>query len=258
MLVVRAALPNEADLRAFRRDGHLRIPGFYREADITRLDMALRCAKQRARRPAGDADDSLIRDAFLSRQSDEVGAFATDPRLGTLAALLLGARRVRLIHDVLFEKGFGQGATPWHRDSDFWSFDGIGALTAWIPLQHTSLAMSPLRYASGSHRRPHDRPAHRFSGAFVALRYRVASSALDVGDVVLHHHRTLHGAARNREQHPRRAFAVHFIDADARFRSPRCAAQLEHAVRCGWIRLCDGDPFTDEIAPLVEAANGPP
>jgi ectoine hydroxylase-related dioxygenase (phytanoyl-CoA dioxygenase family) len=243
-----------ADVEAFRRHGHVRVHGFYREAEIARIAAVLQKAKRAAQRPAGDADRSLTRDAFLSRHCDEVAAFTQDRRLGALAAYLLGARSIRLIHDVLLEKGYGQGDTPWHRDSDFWAFDGIGAVTAWIPLQPTSLAMSPLRYASGSHRSRNSRPERRFSRTLVPLRYRVHSSELDAGDVVLHHYRTLHGAGRNRERQPRRALAVHLIDGDARVRLPRCAEQLEHAVRCGWMRLQDGEPFTDEIAPLVYEA----
>jgi ectoine hydroxylase-related dioxygenase (phytanoyl-CoA dioxygenase family) len=249
-----AVAPATADVSAFRRDGHVRIRGFYSAGDIARLNAALQRAKQQVRRPNGDADRSLVRDPFLSRHSEDVAAFTCDPRLGALAAHLLGARRIRLIHDVLLEKGCGQGETPWHRDSDFWSFDGIGALTAWIPLQETPLSMSPLRYASRSHHRTNVRPPDRLASAFIPFRYRVAASALETGDVVLHHYNTLHGAAPNRELRPRRALAVHFIDADARFRAPRSAEQVEHAVRCGWIQLANGEPFTDDIAPLVAAA----
>src|SRR5579872_7307552 len=97
------------DVEAFRRDGHVRVQGFYRETEIARIASTLQKAKRGAQRPAGDADRSLTRDAFLSRHCDEIAAFTHDHRLGALAASLLGARRIRLIHDVLLEKGYGQG-----------------------------------------------------------------------------------------------------------------------------------------------------
>lgn len=155
------------------------------------------------------------------------------------------------MQNVLFEKGPGQKETPWHRDSEFWRFEGIGALTAWIPLQVTPLSMGSLRYAARSHQVPGAERPHPLRATVIRLRYRVNSSALALGDVTLHHYRTLHGAARNHEPRPRRALAIHLIDGDARYRSPRCENELEHATRCGWTQLSDGDPLPDEIAPLI-------
>jgi len=40
---------------------------------------------------------------FLSRNSAYVSTFVTDPRLGELAAELLGCRRIRFMQDVLHE-----------------------------------------------------------------------------------------------------------------------------------------------------------
>lgn len=237
--------------RAFQRDGHVLLRAWYAPDEIAGLDGALVRAKTRSRRLAGDADDSLRRDIFLSRLSSVVAAFVTSPRLGALAAELLGCRRVRFMQDVMMEKGGEQLPTPWHRDSDFWSFSGIGALTIWIPLQDTSPAMSPLRYASGSHLAPDPHPLNRAQIACIPLRFRVTSAPLALGDVAVHHFKTLHGAARNHETRSRRAFGIHLIDADARVRAARYPGQSEHAARCGWDRLADGERFTDDVAPLI-------
>ncbi len=236
---------------AFRRDGHVRLRAVYSAVEIERLDAALVEAHHIAERLAGDADEQLARDAFLWRQSRAVAAFALDPRLGALAAELIGAKGIRLIHDVALDKSREHGPTPWHRDSDFWSFAGIGAITMWIPLQDTPLSLSPLRYASRSQRERNRRPLHRLEKTLIPLRFRVATSALDIGDVAVHHYETLHGAPSNREARSRRAFAIHLIDADARFRTSAADGHVEHARRTGWDRLHDGDAFTDDIAPLV-------
>ena len=229
----------------------MRLRAVYNATEIERLDAALVEAHDVAERLAGDADEQLARDAFLWRQSQAVAAFALDPRLGALAAELIGAKGIRLIHDVALDKSREHGPTPWHRDSDFWSFAGVGALTMWIPLQDTALSLSPLRYASRSHRERNRRPLHRLEKTLIPLRFRVATSALDIGDVAVHHYQTLHGAPSNRQPRSRRAFAVHLIDADARFRSSTGAGHIEHNRRCGWDRLNDGDLFPDEIAPVV-------
>ena len=229
----------------------MRFRAIYSPAEIERLDSALVEAGERTERLAGDADGQLARDAFLWRQSEAVAAFALDPRLGALAAELIGAKGIRLIHDVALDKSREHGPTPWHRDSDFWSFAGVGALTMWIPLQDTSLGMSPLRYASRSNHERNRRPLHRLEKPLIPLRFRIATSALNVGDVAVHHYETLHGAPTNREARSRRAFAVHLIDADARFRKSEGSGHIEHARRCGWDKLNDGDLFPNDIAPLV-------
>jgi ectoine hydroxylase-related dioxygenase (phytanoyl-CoA dioxygenase family) len=244
--------PHDDAVRAFRRDGHVRLHAFYRPDEITRLDEALMRVKARRDHLPSDVDKSLSRDMFFSRLSSEVAAFVTSPKIGAIASELLGCRRVRFIQDVLLEKDGEQSDTPWHRDSDFWSFSGIGALTLWIPLQDTSLAMSPLRYATGSHLARDPRPLHAVRKACIPLQYRTTSSALDLGDVAVHHSNILHGAGRNREAgRPRRSYAIHLIDADALVRASRFPGQVEHAAGCGWDRLRDGDRLTDEIAPLV-------
>lgn len=237
---------------AFRRDGHVRIPTLFRPSEIAALDRALGEAQAGLEPLQSNVDASLKRGAFCSRRSAEIAAFVRNPRLGSLAAELLGVRTVRFIQDILFQKDREHSHTPWHRDSDFWSFSGIGALTLWIPLQNTPLSMSPLRYATASHRESEPRPLHAVQVCGIPLRYRIASSPLALGDAALHHFKTLHGAARNREPGAsRRAFAIHLIDGDAIFRAPRFAGQFEHALSCGWDRLNDGDRFTDEIAPLI-------
>jgi ectoine hydroxylase-related dioxygenase (phytanoyl-CoA dioxygenase family) len=235
----------------------VRLRAVYTLDEIARLDEALTRAQRRISRLPGDADKSLTRDGFLSRHSSKVAAYVMDPKLGALAARLLGTTRIRLIHDVMVEKSLGHGGTPWHRDSDFWSFTGIGALTMWIPLQETPLSMSPLRYASGSHLGCNQHPLHPVEQALIPIRFRVSSSPLAVGDVAVHHFKTLHGAGRNHELRPRRALAVHLIDADARFLFSEDSRHIEHARRCGWDRLNDRDTFTDAIAPLVFSTQGP-
>ena len=110
----------------------------------------------------------------------------------------------------------------------------------WIPLDDIALEMSPLRYATGSHRARDSRALHRLEKTLIPARFKIASSALAIGDVAVHHYRTLHGAARNRGSRTRRAFAVHLIDADATYRRSAQSGHVEHARRCGWEPLENG------------------
>jgi ectoine hydroxylase-related dioxygenase (phytanoyl-CoA dioxygenase family) len=236
-------------VRTFQRAGHVRLDAFFQADEINKLADAL--VQARADRvPAAD-DDSFSPNVFLSRSSAYVSRFVTDPRLGELAAELLGCRRIRFMQDVVHEIPDKQH-TPWHRDSDFWSFSGAGALTIWIPLQDTPLTMSPLRYATGSHVVMNPRPLRPLQMASIPLRFRVSASPLRLGDVGVHHYLTLHGADRNHAAgKPRRALSIHLIDADALVRTARFPRQARHSARCGWDRIPDGGRFTDEIAPLI-------
>ncbi len=249
MSAARAATP--AERGAFTSDGFVVLRGLYAPSDVERLDAALAASERSA--VAGDNDRQLRRDSFFWRRSPEVAAFACDPLLGAVAASLLDARGVRLIHDVLLEKARGQTPTPWHRDRDFWSFAGRGALTIWIPLRRTPRRMGPLRYARGSHRVRDLGPLPRSRKLLIPARFDVASYDLEAGDAVAHHYATLHSAGRNATNEMRRAFAIHLVDADARYVASNAPGHVEHARRCGWDTLTDRAAFTDEIAPRLAA-----
>jgi len=237
-----------AERTAFARDGYVVLRRFYTAGDIARLNAAL------ATMPMPTVDEvgrQLSRDSFIWRRSPEVAGFARDPVLGEAAAMLLGVDGIRLIHDVLLEKSRTHVPTEWHRDRDFWSIGGGGAITMWIPLRPTPRTMGPLRYARRSHLARSTAPLRRIFKHAIPVRFAVASHDLAVGDVVAHHYETLHSAGRNRSGTLRRAFAIHLMDADATFVDSPDAGHREHAARCNWDLLADRTPFPDHIAPPV-------
>lgn len=233
--------PSQLEIDEFNRNGHVVIQRAFSPRAVANLGDALKRLNP-PRSPDGQPP------SFMWKASPEVWAFIFDPRLGALAAELLGVSGVRLIHDVLFQKSGHEKGTTWHRDSDFWRFAGRGALTMWIPLQDTSAEMA-LRYVSGSHVAPDRRLLRRFEKAALSARYRSARTALTVGDVAVHHYGTLHSSTRYAGAGPRRSLAVHVIDADARLAAPANVYQERHNRDCSWDRLQPGDAFTDDVAP---------
>jgi len=225
----------------FNRNGHVVIRRAFSPRAVALLGDALKRLNP-PRSPDGQPP------SFMWKQSPEVWAFIFDPRLGLLAADLLGASRVRLIHDVLFQKRGREKGTTWHRDSDFWRFSGRGALTMWIPLQDTPAEMT-LRYVTGSHLAPDRRLLRRFEKAALSTRHHYVRTPLTLGDVAIHHYGTLHGSTRYVGPALRRALAVHVIDAEARFAAPINVYQQRHNRDCSWDRLAPGDCFTDDVAP---------
>ena len=242
---------SDASHKAFENQGYLRLRSVFTRTEIEGLKSELTTITADCRFVPTEVDSAMSSDYFLARKSQAVAGFVMNPRLGNIAAKLLNVPRVRLINDVLIGKERNQRATPWHRDSDFWSFEGAGALTFWIPLQDTPLDMAPLRFAVGSHLVPNPRVWYPVVKTFVPLRFPIASPALSIGDITVHHFKTLHGAGRNSHPSARRALVIHLIDADARFLVSRRRGHRAHARRVRWDTLHHGEALPEDLAPLL-------
>ena len=87
----------------------------------------------------------------LWESSKLVREFISSPKLGRIAAQLMGSTGVRIYHDQALYKEAGGGITPWHADQYYWPVDTDKTITAWIPLQATPLEMGPLAFCPKSH-----------------------------------------------------------------------------------------------------------
>jgi hypothetical protein len=239
-----------AQISQFRKAGHLRLRSVF-SPDALR-ELAMYCAESHPSVPLKQIIEGEPERGFFQR-STFIQQLVSDHSLGQLAAELLGARGTRLIHDALFVKDGTAKGTPWHRDSDFWSFAGKGALTMWIPLQPTPAHMA-LRYIPGSHREDR-RLLRRFEKGLLTTHKRIATSELDMGDIAIHDYGTLHSSARYNNGGLRRALALHILDADARIAAPQTRYHKQHNESCGWNLLEPGESFPDEIAPLLYCRN---
>lgn len=135
-----------AQVAAFRADSFVKLPAVLSPGGLERLRARLRALLDAAVDPSVGfqslemmwLDDALVRAAVLS------------PRIGGIAAGLLGADRVRLYHDNALSKEPGAGRTPWHFDAHHFPLASADVLTAWIPLQPTPREMGPLAFARGA------------------------------------------------------------------------------------------------------------
>ena len=230
-LRVELAAPYRLDARqrgAFRRDAFVKLPNVLSRAVVRRL---------------ADRLDSLLR---VERGDDVAGRFialeqmwlhdevmrlvALSPRLGGLAAELLGETAVRLYHDNALSKEPGCGRTPWHHDAEHFPLATVQAITAWIPVSAIPTYMGPLAFARGARVRdvvaglPFDKIGTTYDVA-VARRFAerdvdVDSSPFSVGEVSFHSALCFHTAGPNRSTQPRRALATtyyadgaHVVDA---------------------------------------------
>jgi ectoine hydroxylase-related dioxygenase (phytanoyl-CoA dioxygenase family) len=156
----------------------------------------------------------------------EMRRHALDPRLAQIAADVLGVRRLRLWFDQVMIKNPGDGPTPFHQDNAYAPFDLScgGCVTLWVPLAPVNESMGSLRYVTGSHRcqvlAPLPLTAVDSIASLLPQKGRELAGAfctrLSLGDALLHHGTTIHGAGANRSGQARPAFLTSYFCDGAR------------------------------------------
>lgn len=224
----------DAQIHAYRRDGFIKLKGVFSlavldhyGAEITRQVKALNTQTL----PLDQRDTygrAFLQVKNLWRQSDVARELVLSPRLGRIAAGLMGVRGVRLYHDQALYKEPSGGHTPWHADQYYWPLASDRCCTAWVPLQATPLEMGPLSFAVGSHHSPvgrdleiSDESEAKLQAAVEAAGFPYECSAYDAGEVSFHSGWTFHRAGPNATRRPRRVMTVIFMDVDMRLAEPQ-------------------------------------
>ncbi|HWF65674.1 MAG TPA: phytanoyl-CoA dioxygenase family protein [Acidobacteriaceae bacterium] len=158
-------------------------------------------------------------------KSEIVREFISSPKLGRIAAQLMGTTGVRIYHDQALYKEAGGGITPWHADQYYWPVDSDKTITAWIPLQATPLEMGPLAFCPKSHRVTSGRDleigqeSEERIGA--ALKdHGIDEEGFELGEVSFHAGWTFHRAAPNTTPNPREVMTIIYMDEDMRLTEP--------------------------------------
>ena len=193
----------------FRREGFIKL------AHVLSPDVLLHLREELIgllSRSVEAALDGGVRDRFLSLdmvwlENDLVRKFVLSPRIGKLAADLLGVPSVRLYHDNVLSKEPGCGRTPWHHDDHHFPLATDDVVTVWIPTQPVPGAMGPLAFARSivAHRLVDSIPFaetgtsydRRVSEAFRKAGVVVEDAPFDLGDVSFHHNLNFHTAGPN-------------------------------------------------------------
>ena len=154
-----------------------------------------------------------------------------DSAVAEVAARLMGSDRVQLFHDHVLVKEPGTSKpTPWHSDGPYYFVDGRHTISFWAPVDPVREAS--LRCVAGSHLWEKDvLPTRWLKGeAFYpdpekympvpdpdAEGMAIKEWAMEPGDAVAFHYRTLHGARGNEAATRRRAFSLRLVGEDARY-----------------------------------------
>lgn len=164
----------------------------------------------------------------LWRENLEIKQLVFSPRLASIATQLMQVDGVRLYHDQALFKEAGGGITPWHADQFYWPLTTDKTITAWIPLQATSLEMGPLEFSAGSHvlKIGRDLAISDESEAIMQQRLRVRDfaqviEAFDLGEVSFHSGWIFHRAGANKTHETRKVMTIIYMDKEMKLADPK-------------------------------------
>lgn len=186
--------------------------------------------------------------------SDAYARLVHHPTVVSMVSQLIPAAALRLWHDQIQYKPPRDGGTNmWHQDGPLWSVLGAESMvTAWIALDDVDADNGCMSLVPGSHRWGPQMDYLRTVPSFAAVGAGYEGEFAEPelwpvrrGEVSFHHCLTWHGSHGNVSERPRRAIALHYMDAQ----TPYVAAG-NHLLK-PYITAGDGDPVTGPRFPLV-------
>jgi len=215
----------------FRRDGFVVVPDLLRADELRAFGAAV--DEGVARRSRHDtravSEKTLYEQSFVQCQNlwedcAEVRPLTFHPALAETAARLLDVGAVRLWHDQALYKEAGGRETDPHQDHPYWPIVETDTVTAWIPLDGSTLEGGAMGYLPGSHRLGVREFVDIFTGSGEDPLTRrelreIEPTFVEVpaGSVAFHHGLTFHLAKPNLTGTVRRVHTViYFADGSTR------------------------------------------
>ena len=191
-----------------------------------------------------------------------LAALFCGPPLPEKVASLMRSDRINLYGEQLFLKEAGSlHRTAFHQDMPYFHVTGDKCCTVWIPLDTISADNGMMGYVRGSHRWP----THAASGLVTqapfpgsplpklpdiegnAGEYDIVYYPARPGDAIVHHANTVHGATGNSSGQDRRAYSLHYLGDDVRYREREVVALNSGKPSA----LENGDRMDSDAFPLV-------
>ena len=212
---------SEEQIEAFRRDGHVYLPGVCSPEEVAAYREVIRTT---AFASFGKVPALEDRDAFgqaflqtlnIRLKNKGVCRFALARRFGGIVARLLGAEKIRIYHDQALFKEPGGARSPLHQDQYYWPLATEKAVGMWMPLVDVSMDMGPILFASGSHTEGFagsheisDASQEVFERVISEKGYPISQRSMRAGDATFHNAWTIHGASANKSKSLREAMIV--------------------------------------------------
>ena len=247
----------EEERQRYHRDGVVHLPGFLDDDWLRRLEEAfaeemsadqteLHVVDFQALAPMIEASGAefvtpdiksatgrFCINSFNWRRLPKLAALCCGPPLPERIAHLMQSERINFYGEQLFLKEAGSlHRTAFHQDTPYFHVTGDKCCTVWIPLDAVNADNGMMAYVRGSHRWQTHAP-----NGFVTqtplygtplpklpdieggnAEYDIVHYATEPGDVIVHHANTVHGASGNTTDRDRRAFSLHYLGDDVRYR----------------------------------------
>jgi ectoine hydroxylase-related dioxygenase (phytanoyl-CoA dioxygenase family) len=247
-------------IQLFQRDGYVVVPNLLSHDELMTTGAAVDAAV--ATRKAHDTrsveqksryEQSFIQCMNLWEDHVAVRSLTFNPRIANVAADLLGTPALRLWHDQALYKEPGGRPTDCHQDQPYWPIAESNTITAWIPLDGSTIASGAMAYVPGSHRAGLQQYVHIFGQEDPPnlLDHPALAGANPVtvevpaGSVAFHHGLTVHLAHGNSTEHTRRVHTmIYFADG-----STRGSHRWHDSVDRVGIEV--GEPIASSVTPIV-------
>lgn len=251
-------------IAAYRRDGHVHLPGVLSPAEVAAYRPHINAAADRYKGPQLPlAQRTTYAKAFLQIMNlwlldEAVRRYVLARRFGSIAAQLMGVTGVRLYHDqALFKEPQG-GHTPWHQDQYYWPLATDHTITMWMPMVDLTADMGILSFASGSHRDGFlgaipisDQSEELFRNYVREKGFRLWSvDAMAAGDATFHSGWTLHSAPPNHSDRMREVMTLILYADGVRTLTPDNPNRVRDLAN--WLPGCQpGDLAVSPLNPLL-------
>jgi ectoine hydroxylase-related dioxygenase (phytanoyl-CoA dioxygenase family) len=222
---------------AYARDGAVHIPGALDAAALAAAraayDWSLANPGPLASNIRQATDTTFYQDLYNPGCMSAYRAMLEGSPIPAIVADLWGSRPVWFMYEQVFLKEGGlTRRTPWHQDSSYLAVAGDDLAVAWITFDRVAKADS-LEFVKGSHRGrlyngsrfelgDDTAPTHPNSSLprlpdIEAERaaWDIVSWAVEPGDLIVFHPKTLHGGAATRPGAIRRTLTLRFFGEDA-------------------------------------------
>jgi ectoine hydroxylase-related dioxygenase (phytanoyl-CoA dioxygenase family) len=253
----------------FRRDGVVCVRQLYSPQWIASLTEALDAIFTD---PAGKTlgvSETFRTGVFHWQTNDIVRDFVLEGPSAHIAQQAMGSKAINFFYDQVFIKAaLTPDPTPWHHDATFWPLTGDQLCSLWTCVDPVDADSSALEFIAGSHLwhkrwKPIGVSGTVFSHENLEQlpdiegdrgKYNIVSWALEPGDALLFHSRTVHGARGNRSADiGRRAITTRWCGDDVRYwpLGGQMPIAWHHGLQPG-DRL--GGPLFPQLLPEVDEA----
>jgi len=231
---------SEADVKTFQNDGAICLRGVLSDHWLKKAAVGIEKTKQNPSQYSENlkaASDSgyYFNDYCNWQNIAEFKELALDSMAPQLAAKLMKSQTTTFYHEHVLTKDAGTSLkTPWHHDQAYYPIDGDKNLSMWIPIDPVA-EEATIEFVAGSHRWGRWFHPRKFATnknyvvesddkhhAYEDIpdidgdkgTYKILKWAVQPGDIVIFHMRTLHGAPSNVTATPRRIVSLRYLGDD--------------------------------------------